>query len=302
MSNVQWFYSDAQQQQQGPLTFDQIQQMAATGQIQPNTLVWNETLPSWTAASAVPGVFNPGPSTAPSPYSAPAMGQLAPTGGAYPIPQVKKTSFALWIGTYLASLILMGIAVASFIASAPGLPDYTEENRKIVEAETEKEMREAREAMDRKTEEYAKSFSSGSAAGMGAGAIGIFLGWALSIFSAVYAYIILYRAWYILQPGGARTSPGQAVGFCFIPIFNIYWIFNVYSGWATDWTRIRESYSNLQGAPQASGGMFIASLICMITIILMPIGIILFMTCKKQMCDTVNYCAANPGGGMAPSI
>jgi hypothetical protein len=34
-------------------------------------------------------------------------------------------------------------------------------------------------------------------------------------------------------------------------------------------------------------------LICMITIILMPIGIILFMICKKQMCDTINYCSAN---------
>ncbi|MDF1710707.1 MAG: DUF4339 domain-containing protein [Akkermansiaceae bacterium] len=302
MSNVQWFYSDVQQQQQGPLTFDQIQQMAATGEIQPNTLIWNENLPSWTAASSVPGVFNSAGQTAPSPYPAPAVGQVAPTGGHYPTPQVKKTSFALWIGTYLASLILIGIAMAAVIAAAPAAPDYSEENRKMSQAETEQEIREAQEAMNRKTEEYTREFSGESVAGMGAGALGLFLGWALSVFAAVYAYIILYRAWLILQPGGARTTPGKAVGFCFIPFFNIYWIFNVYVGWATDWTRIRSSYSNLQNAPQASSGLFIASVVCLITVILMPIGIILFMICKKQMCDTINHCAANPNGGMTGSF
>ena len=289
MLNVQWFYSDAQEQQQGPLTFDQVQQMAANGQIQPNTLIWNENLPGWTAASAVPGVFNPAPQPGQSPYSSPAVGQVAATGGPYPIPHVKKTSFTLWLTTYLASLILIGITAATLIASAPGLPDYTEENRQMAQAETEQEIREAQEAINRKTEEFSKDISEGNTAGM----VTLFLGWAISFFAMIYTYIILYRAWCILQPGGARTTPVLAVVFCFIPLFNIYWFFNVYAGWATDWNRIRSSYPNLQTAPKASGGLFIASLICMITIILMPIGIILFMICKKQMCDTINYCSAN---------
>ncbi len=108
MLNVQWFYSDAQEQQQGPLTFDQVQQMAANGQIQPNTLIRNENLPGWTAASAVPGVFNPAPQPGQSPYSSPAVRQVAATGGPYPIPHVKKTSFTHWLTSYLASLILIG--------------------------------------------------------------------------------------------------------------------------------------------------------------------------------------------------
>ena len=276
--------------------------MAANGQIEPNTLICNENLASWTAASAVPGIFNSGTQTASSPYSAPAIAQPAPLGGQYPIPKVKKTSFALWIGAYLASLIVMVIGVAVLAAAAPATPEYLEESKKMSVAETEEEILEAREAIDKKYEINKNTDSRGSAAGLGAGIGGLVLGWIISVFAAIYAYIILYRAWCILQPGGARTTPGQAVGFCFIPFFNIYWIFNVYAGWATDWTRIRSSYSNLQGAPQASSGMFIAAFVCMITVILMPVGIILFMICKKKMCDTINYCATNQAGTLPASL
>lgn len=293
MSNVHWFYSDAQEQRQGPLSFEQIQQLVANGEIQPNTLIWNEHLPEWAAASSVPGVFNPGAKTPPNPYSNPALGQSAPVGGLYPIPRVKKTSFALWLLIYFASLIVLSFSFGAIVEAAPPPPDLPEENRQMAQAETEKEVREANEALRRKTEEYANGLSEKSLADLGINLGALIFGWIFSLLAAIYAYIILYRAWCILQPGEARTTPGQAVGFCFIPIFNIYWIFNVYSGWATDWTRIRNSYSNLQDAPKASNGLFIAAMICMITLILMPIGIILFMIFKKQMCDTINYCAAH---------
>lgn len=263
--------------------------MAANGQIEPNTLIWDENLASWTAASAVPGVFNSGTQTASSPYSAPAIAQAAPLGGQYPIPKVKKT---------LLSSKYSGGAGAAAARAAIAI---TMKIKKMSVAETEEEIFEAREAIDKKYEINKNTDSGGSAAGLGAGIGGLVLGWIISVFAAIYAYIILYRAWCILQPGGARTTPGQAVGFCFIPFFNIYWIFNVYAGWATDWTRIRSSYSNLQGAPQASSGMFIAAFVCMITVILMPVGII-FMICKKKMCDTINYCAANQAGALPASL
>jgi len=47
----------------------------------------------------------------------------------------------------------------------------------------------------------------------------------LTIFNTV-----VYKAWEAIQNGHARTSPGKAVGFLFIPCFSLYWMFPAY--WA----------------------------------------------------------------------
>jgi hypothetical protein len=50
----------------------------------------------------------------------------------------------------------------------------------------------------------------------------------------VIYYILLYRFWLVIQDGKARTSPGKAVGFCFIPFFNFYWMYVAIVGLAED--------------------------------------------------------------------
>lgn len=37
-----------------------------------------------------------------------------------------------------------------------------------------------------------------------------------------------------IADGQARTSPGRALGFLFIPFYNLYWMFQVLPGWASD--------------------------------------------------------------------
>jgi len=54
------------------------------------------------------------------------------------------------------------------------------------------------------------------------------------IAATVINYILLYRFWSIIQDGKARTSPGVAVGFCFIPFFNFYWLYVAFVGLAKD--------------------------------------------------------------------
>ena len=54
------------------------------------------------------------------------------------------------------------------------------------------------------------------------------------IASMVLFYIILYKNWQLIQDGYARTSPGKAVGFLFIPFFNFYWIFEAFPGLVKD--------------------------------------------------------------------
>jgi hypothetical protein len=53
----------------------------------------------------------------------------------------------------------------------------------------------------------------------------------------VLQFILLYRLWQIDQDGFASTTPGKAVGFLFIPIFQIYWIFRAYFGLGLDQNR-----------------------------------------------------------------
>lgn len=57
------------------------------------------------------------------------------------------------------------------------------------------------------------------------------------IVATVFGCILLYRQWLLLQGHGARTTPGRAVGFSFIPVFFFYWWFVAYAGLATDTNR-----------------------------------------------------------------
>lgn len=62
----QWYYT-RNKQQQGPVTFDQLKQLAAAGQLLPTDMVWKEGLPQWLAASGVSGLFVAAPGAAGAP-------------------------------------------------------------------------------------------------------------------------------------------------------------------------------------------------------------------------------------------
>lgn len=63
------------------------------------------------------------------------------------------------------------------------------------------------------------------------------------IAAVVITYILLYRYWETIQDGYARTTPGKAVGFLFIPFFSWYWIFEAYHGLSKD----MNAYMNRNG-------------------------------------------------------
>ena len=47
--------------------------------------------------------------------------------------------------------------------------------------------------------------------------------------------VLIYKMWKKIPGKGARTTPGKAVGFLFIPVYNIYWWFPAIWGWSRDW-------------------------------------------------------------------
>jgi hypothetical protein len=62
------------------------------------------------------------------------------------------------------------------------------------------------------------------------------------LISGIAMLSLLYKAWASIQDGRARTTPGRAVGFMFIPVFNLYWSFRVIYGFAEDYNRFLDRY------------------------------------------------------------
>lgn len=94
-----------------------------------------------------------------------------------------------------------------------------------------------------------------------------------TIVQTVVILIFLYKAWDLIQDGQARTSPGKAIGFLFIPFFNLYWMFVALWGLCVDLNR----YAQNRGinARAASANLMLAALIMELCSIIPLIGPIL---------------------------
>jgi hypothetical protein len=63
----------------------------------------------------------------------------------------------------------------------------------------------------------------------------------LHVLALVFWYIHLHRLWSAIPESSRSTSPGKAVGFLFIPCFNLYWVFRAYVSLVSDITRVSGS-------------------------------------------------------------
>lgn len=96
------------------------------------------------------------------------------------------------------------------------------------------------------------------------------LGVPLLITAVVFDCIILYRQWWLLQGHGARTTPGKAVGFSFIPFFNFYWWFVAYAGLVKD----NNAYMDKAGIQRPKMSYGLALSVCIVGIIESTIGLL----------------------------
>lgn len=124
----------------------------------------------------------------------------------------------------------------------------------------------------------------------------VIVGLALCVWGVVLTYIYIYRAWLYIQDGYSRTTPGKAVGFLFIPFFNIYWIFQAYWGWAQDYNKYIKRY-NLN-IPEVPEGLFLAIAILNAVMAIPYIGalaslpyLIISIIVFSKTCKTINSLA-----------
>lgn len=291
----------------GPYTGEALVEFAQEGRIARETMVWTEGMQEWLPASQIEGIFPPEevvvqaapvqvapakPALATSNWAPPGAaargatmlasspaavtGSLtaaaAPTDGSYPYFKVKPASFGLWIWFFVGSIVSIIVMISIIIGVVRSADPTTGEV----------------------SDTAAAGGMIGGFAAMGASLLFLFL-------NMLYAYIVLHRSWKCLQYGGARTTPGAAVGYLFIPFFHLYWLFIAFKGLAEDWNRIVGSYEDLRTAPRLSEGLFLAYCIC--CIVAGPIALFLMFPIMSQLCKGVNFFAyrRNPQAGSALS-
>jgi len=116
------------------------------------------------------------------------------------------------------------------------------------------------------------------------------------IVQSVYTCVILWKMWSSIQDGSARTTPGKAILFLFIPFFNIYWIFQVWGGFPTDYNnyidRRRLPVPHLSaGVFKAYPALILVTAIPFLGILAALINPFLFVAIICRTCDAVNALA-----------
>ena len=120
----------------------------------------------------------------------------------------------------------------------------------------------------------------------------------LMIYGGIVMLILWYKAWAAIQDGQARTTPGKAVGFLFIPLFNLYWIFQAIHGFAKDYNSYVARHS--LSVPKLPEGLFLAYCVLALAGIIPILGPlfslaalgVMIVLCAK-VCDAVNALPAS---------
>jgi GYF domain 2 len=272
----QWYVS-VEGQQHGPYSGEQLVEFTGTGNITRESMVWTEGMAEWLPAAQIEGLF---PAAAPVAAAAPALvrsvtpasnfmrpgqatgyatGQLGgqATGqvqGGFRHPQIAAASFGLWAGSIAVGVLFV---IIGFVL-APQAAQKAETNPTMIMI-----------------------------------VFGLFgLGGLCVVIAQILQLMTLHRNWKCLSLAGATVTPGSAVGFLFIPFFNLYWIFRAYYGLSQEWNRITAAYEDTRLAPKMPEGLFLA--FCITSLVFPPVALILAFPVMGSMCKSINFIAFRP--------
>jgi len=117
--------------------------------------------------------------------------------------------------------------------------------------------------------------------------------WMPSILSGIFFCVLLHKAWAAIQDGQTPVSPGAAVGYLFVPFYNLYWIFIAFGSWAKHYNAYVER--NGINAPRMSEGLFLAYPICCVVPIANLAGPVLAVIVILKWCEGINAIADAAG-------
>ena len=117
------------------------------------------------------------------------------------------------------------------------------------------------------------------------------IGALLVLCGSVFYLVALYKAWASIQDGHARTTPGKAVGFLFIPFYNFYWVFQAIPGFADDYNAYLDRAKI--SAPPMGRGLLQALAVLQVLSVIPFVGLLLSLVAMPMSWATVvKFCAA----------
>lgn len=259
---AQWFVMQ-DDQQLGPYTGEQLVEYAGNGSITREMLVWAEGMENWVPAEQIPNLFPPVAAQAvatPAHQAAPASHQaVAPdygaSIGAFPPAGIKAANFGSWSLPFFLGVFLVIFPTILSATLGPRQPEGS-------------------------------NFELIMFALFGLGCLSFLI-------SEIVVLVFLHRAWKCIHYGGrARTTPGKAIGFLFIPFFNLYWLFQGIAGLPADWNATMSSHQETTSAPRLSEGLFLS--FCIIHLVFAPINLFLIVPLVSQLCKGINSFAFRP--------
>lgn len=259
------YYIAVDGQKQGPFSLSELIQKRLSA----DTLVWRDNLTEWKKASDLPELAsyvvaplannNPPPLPVNPPPLPNAKVDVSANTNSTPkttpnlgIAKLGKST-ATDTETYLRkkffwALICTGISIVFIIITTI----YTISLTLSTGSRTRDVFEGTRELMN----------AMGAIVGLGS------IAFAAGVVAIVFFCQMLYRFWCIAYDAGvARTEPGKAVGFLFIPFFNFYWVFVSLRGLCLDYNRYCET-NGINNYPRAN------DVLALITCILFIAGIL----------------------------
>ena len=110
----------------------------------------------------------------------------------------------------------------------------------------------------------------------------------LFITAGVLQMIYLHRGWSLLKGlNRVRTTPGRAVGLLFVPLFNLYWMFVAWYGWAQEYNRYVDA-TGRGASERVSEGWFLAHCILMVSGIGLIATPVTSLVTTHQLCRSIN--------------
>jgi hypothetical protein len=120
MQDGSWYYA-VNGQRQGPVSFDQLRQLTANGQISSGDLVWCEGMADWQPAGSIPALAPaPPPFAAPPPVQAQYGYAPAPVQYHTPIP-TGPSSQGMAIAGFVCSLIIAPLGLIFSVVALNGM-------------------------------------------------------------------------------------------------------------------------------------------------------------------------------------
>lgn len=111
-----------------------------------------------------------------------------------------------------------------------------------------------------------------------------------AVVQTIYIFLLLGKMWGSIQDGVTPISVGKAIGFLFIPVFSVYWIFVAWGSFPRHYNEYIERYK--LNAPNLSDGVYTILPILMLVggILVFPIIAlpIVFGYVIARTCDAVN--------------